>query len=338
MLSSKDMLMPKLAAIGFRHNHSWAIVEELLSEPDVELVAICEEHAPLHKKAIGKWKVNSYDDPLALLDKAKPDLVALCPYNSRKGAIIVECFRRGISVFVDKPMFIDLDSLEEAETIRLSSSPRPALMGGLSLREIPLFATAGKLIRNGVIGEVASVYTRRPHKLGSDRHTWELDINDNGGVLIDLGIHDLDFVMNALNSRPRRVVAHQSNLRFKHLANFVDNGSMRFDFANGAVVTIEPNWLNPDGSDFHGDCCMLFMGTKGFLTIDDTTGKALVTTLTEKQRQVKQISDGPRLVSDFMKQHRGEYIEFDPAGMVEANRWVIRATESARHGGKPIEA
>jgi predicted dehydrogenase len=330
--------MPKLAAIGFRHNHMWQIIEELLAEPQMELAAICEDYGPLAEKALKKWPVRSFDDPLELLEQVKPDIVALCPVNSQKGSIIIECFRRGIGVFADKPMFIDLDALEEAERIRLAASPRPAFMGGLSLREMPLFVTAKKLIRDGVIGEVASVYTRRPHKLGTNRNPWELNVADNGGVLIDLGIHDLDFVMDALNTHPIRVVAGQSNLRFRHLADFVDNGSMRFDLANGMVATIEPNWLNPDASDFHGDCCMMFMGTKGFLTVSETAGTVFITTLTEKQHEVEPIGNVPGLARDFMRQHRGEDFEFEPADFIEANRWVIRATESARNGGAPIEA
>jgi len=330
--------MAKLAAIGFRHGHSWSSVEGLLRLPGVELVALCEDQAPLLKRALEQWPVKTYDDPVDLLDSEEPDLVSLCPTNARKGPLVVECFRRGISVFADKPMFIDMDSIEQAERLRRGAAKPPALMCAMSLRHSPLHATAARLVRDGVLGKIASIYTRRPHKLGTGRSPWELDVRDNGGVLVDLGVHDLDLAMHALQAQPTAVTASQANLRFTELPNFIDSGSMRFSFENGAVATIEPNWLNPDGSDFHGDCCMLFMGTAGFLTLDETRNGLFLTTLKEKQRPVEPDAQSLDLCADFLRQHRGEPHEVEPAEIVGAHRWAIRATQSALQGGKLIQA
>ena len=328
-----------MAAVGFRHGHSWHTVKELMARPGMEMVGLYEDHPALLERALAQWPTKVFNDPVELLEEARPEIVALCPTNVRKGPLIVECLRRGISVFADKPMFIDMNVLEEAERVRLSAKRRPALMCSMGLRGSPLYATAMRIVQDGVVGRVASVYTRRPHKLNpAGRQPWELDMRQNGGVLIDLGVHDVDMVLHSLGEKPMRVIARHSNLRFTELEHFIDNGSMCFHFPSGATATVEPNWLNPDASAFHGDCCVLFMGTKGFLTLDETRGGLFLTTLSEKEHQVELLTRVPDLVEDFLRQHRGERYEVEPAEIVEAHRWVIRAAESARQGGKSVES
>jgi hypothetical protein len=50
------------------------------------------------------------------------------------------------------------------------------------------------------------------------------------------------------------------------------------------------------------------------------------------------MGDLPDLYADFLRQHRGEPYQLEPAEIVEAHRWVIRATQSALQGGQPVEA
>jgi len=325
----------KLAGIGFRHGHVWEMVNGLRKAGKAELLALAEDHEECRARAVEKYPdAARFTDWRRMLDEVEPDCVTLVTTNDVKGPVIVECLRRGISVFADKPLFLSESDLDEAESAYADSGGRAVLGALLSVRHHGPHWTARKLMRDGRIGRIAQAYASRPHKLGpSGRQPWELTNTQNGGVLIDLAIHDVDYLMWVMGSEPVEVTGYIGLFRYTDLADFWDSGQMMVRMSDGGTILIEADWLTPDASPWHGDCRMMITGTEGFIEMHEATGRVLLTTNASGTEEVAPADDVPSLCEDFVLQMAGEGALLSTEEVFRVSRVCLAATASARAGG-----
>ena len=238
----------RLAAIGVRHDHCWSIIEDLVKTGKVEVVGFAEDDAPLRGEIVQHYPgLPIYRNWRRCLDEVKPQIVALTTRNFEKQRVVVECFERGIGVIADKPLFTSRAWLEKAERLWKGARKKPALSVAFALRSSREGFALKQLVDKGELGRIAHIYKCRPHRLRpAGRKSWELNARQNGGPLIDLASHDVDFANWIIGSRPVEVTAYAKMSRFHALKGFYDNGQMMVRYENGAVLMVEADWLTPE--------------------------------------------------------------------------------------------
>jgi predicted dehydrogenase len=268
----------------------------------------------------------------------KPDVIALTTVNRDKQKVVCECFERGIGVIADKPLFTERAWLEKAERLYARARKKPAMSVAFLNRTNPASFALKALVDKGELGEIAHIYKCRPHRLRPEgRMPWEVSRRLNGGPLMDLASHDVDFAGWLIGSRPVEVSAYAKMSRFKDLKGFYDNGQMMVRYESGAVLMVEADWLTPEKSAYHGDCRSMVTGSEGFAEDFEHLRVLKVTTFKRPERVVKLPKRTCNLYHDFLDQVGGKAKWLTPAEIFMTHRVLIAADESSRKGGVKVK-
>jgi predicted dehydrogenase len=138
----------------------------------------------------GVRKHNSLD---ALLNDPEVDLIDICLPTYLHREITLKALSRGKHVLVEKPIALNLEDADEM--IAAAEGAGRLLMVGQVLRFFPEFAFVKETLDNGEYGRLLGAHFKRiisrPDWSGDN---WFADASKTGGPVIDLHIHDADFV------------------------------------------------------------------------------------------------------------------------------------------------
>ena len=196
------------------------------------LKAVCD----LDEKAareIGKlYEVKAYTDPEEFFGKADIDAVIIAtPTNSHfpMGKLALDT---GKHLLLEKPI---CSTVEEANSlIDLSEKKGLVLSVGLIERHNPVVSFTRDLLERGGLGQIISISARRV----SQYPTRIRDV----GVIMDLGIHDIDALRYLTGDEVKKVYTQAG--RTKHEL-FEDHANIMLKFGSGISGHIETNWLTP---------------------------------------------------------------------------------------------
>ncbi len=181
--------MYRAAVIGRtgRGDYGHGLDVALLDHPKIEVVAVADEDPKGLANAAKRLKVErAYADYHAMLDREKPDLVAVCPrWLDGHRDMIVACAERGAHVFCEKPLAptpADCDAIVNA-CERAHVKCAIAFQSRYSAR----FDRVKELIAEGAIGEVLELRGR-----GKE------DRRGGGEDLMVLGVHVMDLMRGLL--------------------------------------------------------------------------------------------------------------------------------------------
>lgn len=180
----------------------------------------------------------SYDDALDLLADPAVELVSICTHTDTHVDLAIAAIDAGKHVLVEKPVAVrsaDVERLVE----RAKSSDR-LVMPAMCMRFWPAWEWLVERVRDGIFGKVRSAVFRR---LGT-RPGWGggfyQDTTRSGGALVDLHIHDADFVLHLFGA-PDDVSA----------SGDPDHVSVLYRFSKGPRhVVAEGGWDHTPGFPF----------------------------------------------------------------------------------------
>ncbi|MEL6168625.1 MAG: Gfo/Idh/MocA family oxidoreductase [Pseudomonadota bacterium] len=221
-------------------------------------------------------------DAATLIDDPEIDLILTAAVPSERPAIAIRAMEAGKDVMTDKPgalTFGDLDRLRatQAATGRIWSVDFSERF------EVPSVALASELVAGGTIGRVIQTLGIGPHRLNAaTRPDWFWDRARNGGILADIGSHQIDQFLHFTGATEARI-AHAAAVC--HRAEpFQDFGEivLRSDDAHGYIRL---DWYTPDGLPTWGDGRLFLLGTEGTIEIrkyvdapDPATDTVILTT------------------------------------------------------------
>ena len=134
--------------------------------------------------------------------------------------------------------------------------------------EVPAVTLASQLVSEGAIGDVIHTLGLGPHRLNANsRPNWFFDPNKNGGILADIGSHQIDqFLYFTKSERAEISLASIRNMGHKEFTNFSDFGeiSLRSEKANGYIRL---DWFTPGALPTWGDGRLFLLGTDGSIEI-----------------------------------------------------------------------
>lgn len=228
---------------------------------DLELVALCDVEESAFKKAT-RTNLGGSDAPLdlsayhlyrdaeELFQKEELDFVitALPTYLHEK--IAVMAMEKGIHVFSEKPMAINLEQAENMLTVARKNNVK--LMIGQCLRYMPAYVALKEAIVGGEYGKVCRAdFSRVSARTDWSWQNWLQDVTKSGGAALDMHVHDVDFISWAFGT-PKSVTSFSTSL-------VTENESMvtRYEYEN-MLVTSKVDWEFPKGFPFAGEYVVRF--------------------------------------------------------------------------------
>ncbi len=194
---------------------------------DVSLVGVADVDRAALRKIHEEYDVPVYPSAEELLDQ-RLDAVTIAVPTSMHRAMALSAIDRKIHVLVEKPIARELGEAEEV--IKAAEENGVSLMIGHIERFNPIIPT----IREALSGEkIISVDITRvgpfPPRV------------KDVGVIVDLGVHDIDLIRFLTASEFADINCYTSS----NFPRFEDAAMLSFRMSNGVVAHVTTNWVTP---------------------------------------------------------------------------------------------
>ncbi len=186
-------------------------------------------------------KATSYDDLLSQVD-----LVDICLPTPLHVDAVLQAIEAGVATLVEKPM---ARRLAECQTMIEAAKAKGVQLGvGHVVRFFPEHRRVHNLVLEGSIGNPASCRMRRGGKAPLGSEGWFRDPEQSGGVMLDLAIHDYDWMrwtfgeVKQVFAKSVRLGKTVSGAKFEG-----DYALTTLTFESGVVGHSEATWMDPAG-------------------------------------------------------------------------------------------
>lgn len=250
------------------HGHIFGMANGLI-EAGGTLKYIWDRDKEKIKKALEMYPeaaaVDSFEE---ILDDREVMLVASAAITNERGAIGCKVLRSGKDYFTDKAPFTTLEQIEEAKCAIKETGKKYTVYFSERLH-VEAAVHAGDLIKDGAIGDVIQVMGIGPHRLNAkDRPDWFFNKKQYGGILCDIGSHQIEQFLFYGNVKEARVTRAQiGNFNHPEYPELDDFGDCMLLGDNGVTNYFRVDWFTPDGLGTWGDGRMFILGTKGFIEL-----------------------------------------------------------------------
>jgi predicted dehydrogenase len=273
----------KFAVCGMSHDHIFGMVGAV-QRGGGELVAAWggedDKIAGFRKRFPNVKVVKTQDE---ILEDPSVQLVLTSQIASERAGIALRAMKNGKDVLSDKPGLTTLEQLADVRKSIAETKRIYAIMYS-ELLEVKAAVYAGELVRQGAIGKVIQTINIAPHQIfqgagdaggGTGRPEWFWNPEQYGGILCDIGSHQVDQFLFFTGSTEAEVVESQiANVRHPDRPKFQDFGDMvlRGDRGFGYVRL---DWFTPDGLGTWGDGRLFILGTNGYMEVRKYTNVAV---------------------------------------------------------------
>ncbi|HVV27838.1 MAG TPA: Gfo/Idh/MocA family oxidoreductase [Rhizomicrobium sp.] len=202
---------------------------------------------------------------------------------SERAGIGVRAMRAGKDFLADKPGVTTLEDLAQVREAVAQTGRIYAILYSERL-EVPAAVHAGELVRQGAIGKVIQTINIAPHQIiqpggdaggGGGRPDWFWNEAQFGGILCDIGSHQIDQFLYFTGSTMAEVAAAQvANVRHPDHPHFQDFGDMMLRGDRGFGY-VRLDWFTPDGLGTWGDGRLFVLGTDGYIELRKYTNVAV---------------------------------------------------------------
>ena len=213
-------------------NHISALLEE-----DVEIVALCDIKPERAVARAEKYGITPkiYTSFIEMLDKEVPDSVHICTPHHLHAPMAIECLKRNINVFLEKPIGIsteEIDMLIETEKTSLAKICvcfQNRFNASVQVAKSIIDEDGGALVAYG------SLFWQRGEKYYTESDWRGFYATEGGGVMINQAIHTIDLLCFFLGI-PKKVSAVAANHHLKGIIEVEDSCGGRIVFENGKIA------------------------------------------------------------------------------------------------------
>lgn len=203
-----------------------------------------------------------------ILQDSEVKLVASAAIPSDRGPLGLKVMDSAKDYFTDKAPFTTLEQLEAAREKVAQTKQKYAVYYSERLHsESSIFAE--QLIKQGAIGRVLQVIGLGPHRMNlSSRPDWFFEKEKFGGILCDIGSHQIEQFLQFTGAKDAKVVHSKvANYHYPQYPTFEDFGDATLVGDNGATGYFRVDWFTPDGLSTWGDGRMTILGTEGYIEL-----------------------------------------------------------------------
>lgn len=341
----------KFAVCGISHPHIYGMIEAVKRGGGVLVKAWGQEpdlFAAFKKRYPDVGVASTQDE---IIHDASIQLVLSSQIANERAPLGVRCMKADKDFLSDKPGITTLEQLAEVRKTIAATGRIYAIMYSERL-EVKAAVKAGELVKAGAIGNVIQTINIAPHQItqrpggdagsvGSDegRPSWFWNEVQFGGILCDIGSHQVDQFLYYTGSTQAEVVASQvANVRHPKHPRFQDFGDMMLRGNNGFGY-VRLDWFTPHGLGTWGDGRLFILGTNGYIEVRKYTNVAVskqgnnLFIVDQKEARYIDCNNmmlpfGPQFVSDIVNRtHTAQ----DQTQCLLAAELVIKAQMMAKH-------
>lgn len=206
--------------------------------------------------------------PDILLDDPTIDLILTAAIPSERAGIAIRAMEAGKDVLTDKPGCLTLSDLAALQDTQSRTGRIWSVCFSERLK-VPCMTLATEMIRSGEIGQIVQTLGLGPHRLNAQsRPDWFWDTARNGGILADIGTHQIDQFLY-LTGAEHAEIAHASIQRttlHPERPDFQDFGQMTLR-AGPMHGYVRLDWFTPDALPTWGDGRYFILGTEGTIEL-----------------------------------------------------------------------
>ena len=238
--------MLKLAVVGSggmarAHSNHWRKI------PEVQLAAVASPDKDTARALAGAETAEIFptlEDILASPTGSNIDIVDICLPTPLHVPIALQALGAGKHLLLEKPMArttADCDQIIEA-----ANRAGTTAMVAQVVRYFPEYASAHRQVKAGAVGTPAVIRTAR---LGmhpkAGWNNWYADQSASGGVIVDLIVHDFDWLLWTFG--PVERVFAKGLYKNPNTAGLLDYALVTLRHASGALSHVTGSWAHPSG-------------------------------------------------------------------------------------------
>lgn len=282
----------KVAVIGAGGRGS-DLIRALSTIDAAEIVGVCDDYPP-HLAQGAKYagaKATTFADYRTMLAKLKPQAVVVAVPLHLHFPIATDVIAAGCDLFLEKTMCHTLD--EARKLAKQIADSKRVFQIGLQRRANPVYKQAQAMVDSGMIGQVTAIKAqwhrhnawRRPIPVPrSDsnwmalekRLNWRLYRASSGGLMAELGSHQLDVANWFLGTHPKRVMASGGIDYWRDGREVFDNIFCVYEYDVKPAGTAKPYTVRVSYSSLcnnaYEGASELILGTKGSLYLSSSKG------------------------------------------------------------------
>ncbi len=214
----------------------------------VELAGISDIDQKRVEFMATQFKTKAFTDYKKMFLEGLDAVSVVVPTKLHK-QVALDALDAGMQVLVEKPI---ADTIENAEMIiEAAKKARKVLMIGHIERFNPAVIRLKEIINSGILGKIVSISTKR---VGP----YNPRIRDVG-VILDLGVHDIDIISYLYGKKINSVYA----IAGANIHSFEDHASIILRMDHNFAGVVETNWLTP-----HKVRQLTTIGVKGVAYLD----------------------------------------------------------------------
>ena len=343
---TKPKYSVKFAVCGMSHDHIYGMVGAMQRGGGILVSAYGQEpdKAAAFAKRFPDCRMVTTED--AILDDNSIQLVLSSTIPNQRAPLGVRVMRRGKDYLSDKP---GITTLEQLAAVRKTIGDTHRIYGIMYSERLEVKAAvkAGELIQAGAIGRVIQTINIAPHQIvqghgdaggGTGRPEWFWNPDLYGGILCDIGSHQVDQFLYYTGSTKAEVVASQiANVHHSDHPRFQDFGDMMLR-GNRGLGYVRLDWFTPDGLGTWGDGRLFVLGTEGYIEVRKYTDVAVKKSgnnlfiVDRKQARYIDCNNldlpfGPQFIADIVNR---THVAQDQAQCLLAAELVIKAQNKAQ--------
>jgi predicted dehydrogenase len=258
----------RFAVIGVDHRHIFEMTGRLL-ELGHECTGYWTDGEPQPLAGFIKRypHIPRVADKRRLIEDPTVALILTAAVPCDRAAIAIEAMRAGKDVGTDKPGCTTLAQLAELRRV-VAETGRIWSVNYSERFEVAAATRALELVRAGAIGRVVQTVGLGPHRINRHlRREWFFRHDAVGGILADIGCHQVDSFMTFTGSTDAEIVhAAIGNFANPDHLDYADYGEMVLGSPQGRGF-VRLDYYTPDGQASWGDGRFFVLGTDGYMEL-----------------------------------------------------------------------
>ncbi|HEX6482511.1 MAG TPA: inositol 2-dehydrogenase [Ktedonobacteraceae bacterium] len=203
--------------------------------PSADLLMVADPFEGAARSCAERYAIPSYGrNYQAVLDHPDIQAVVICSSTNTHAQIIEEAAQAGKHIFCEKPIALDLSSIDQALDAVKRSGVK--LQIGFNRRFDTNFRRVRHAVEQGEIGQplILHIVSRDPEPPPIQY------IRVSGGIFLDMAIHDFDMARYLIGSEVEEVFAQANAISDPIIAEAgdVENAVVMLRFVNGVIGTI----------------------------------------------------------------------------------------------------
>ncbi|MDO4740675.1 MAG: Gfo/Idh/MocA family oxidoreductase [Eubacteriales bacterium] len=211
---------------------------QVLSQAECTELVACADIRPERAQARAEeYGAKAYTDYIEMLDREQPDVLHICTPHALHVPMAVEALRRGVHVFMEKPVAVSAEQFAQLAEAAKASTARLGIC--FQNRFNPTTQEMKAILADEATGKPVGArafvtwHREAPYYVDSGwRGTQELE---GGSALINQSIHTMDLLVHLLG-KPVEIEATATNRHLKGVIETEDTLEAYIRFAGGATA------------------------------------------------------------------------------------------------------